>query len=82
MSTNVTRVLNNGSKIPWIGFGTGTALYAKDVEVEVVRALEAGFKHLDGAQIYKNEVCATLYPGMKITHLFIFILGLSWESCC
>ena len=55
MST-ITRVLNNGSKIPWIGFGTGTALYAKAADEPVTLALQSGFTHLDGAQVYKNEV--------------------------
>ncbi|KIJ35762.1 hypothetical protein M422DRAFT_261943 [Sphaerobolus stellatus SS14] len=55
MSTTVTRVLKNGSKVPWIGFGTGTALYNRDAEKDVLRAIDAGFIHLDGAQAYGNE---------------------------
>lgn len=41
--------------VPWIGFGTGTALYNGDATKPVVVALQAGFRHLDGAQMYGNE---------------------------
>ncbi|TFY82213.1 hypothetical protein EWM64_g1799 [Hericium alpestre] len=47
--------LNDGNAIPWLGFGTGTALYKKDAERMVAAAIKAGFTHLDGAQVYQNE---------------------------
>lgn len=47
--------LNNGKQIPWIGFGTGTALFMKDANEAATLALETGFIHLDGAQMYRNE---------------------------
>ncbi|KIK98728.1 hypothetical protein PAXRUDRAFT_133664 [Paxillus rubicundulus Ve08.2h10] len=50
-----TLALNDGTQVPWIAFGTGTALYGKDVEQAVTVAIENGFTHLDGAQMYKNE---------------------------
>jgi len=53
MSTLLT--LNNGNKIPWVGFGTGTAFYQKNVEDGVTLAVKTGFIHLDGAQMYNNE---------------------------
>jgi 2,5-diketo-D-gluconate reductase B len=48
-------VLANGARIPAIGFGTyGT------VRAEMLRtlpaALKAGFRHVDTAQIYRNEM--------------------------
>lgn len=48
--------LNNGKQIPWIGFGTGTALFMKDANEAATLALKTGFTHLDGAQMYRNEV--------------------------
>jgi diketogulonate reductase-like aldo/keto reductase len=48
-------VLNDGTHIPWIAFGTGTALYGKDANTQVTNAINAGFIHLDGAQSYRNE---------------------------
>ncbi|KAM5535169.1 hypothetical protein V8D89_011105 [Ganoderma adspersum] len=47
--------LNDGREIPWLGFGTGTALYGKDAETSVSNAIANGFVHLDGAQMYQNE---------------------------
>ncbi|TBU50768.1 oxidoreductase [Dichomitus squalens] len=47
--------LNDGREIPWLAFGTGTALYTKDAEDAVTAAIRKGFVHLDGAQMYKNE---------------------------
>jgi len=46
------------TSVPWIGFGTGTAFYGKDNEKTIAsihNALKAGFRHLDGAQMYNNE---------------------------
>ncbi|KAI9570448.1 NADP-dependent oxidoreductase domain-containing protein [Boletus coccyginus] len=47
--------LNDGTRAPWIAFGTGTALYRKDATHAVTIAIQNGFTHLDGAQSYKNE---------------------------
>ncbi|KAG9004029.1 hypothetical protein FRB94_002738 [Tulasnella sp. JGI-2019a] len=54
-ATTVLRSFNNGNKIPWIGFGTGTALYSKEAAEPVFTALSAGFTHIDGAEAYGNE---------------------------
>ena len=53
--SSLTITLNDGSKIPWLGFGTGTALYSKDAEDAVRQAIQTGVIHLDGAQVYNNE---------------------------
>lgn len=47
--------LNTGATVPWIGFGTGTALYTKDAADLVKLAIDNGVSHLDGAQMYQNE---------------------------
>ena len=47
--------LNDGSQIPQLAFGTGTALYQKDAADFVRIAIENNFIHLDGAQMYNNE---------------------------
>jgi len=56
-------ILNDGSQIPWLGFGTGTALYNKDAADLVRVAIENNIIHLDGAQMYNNE--DTLGAGIK-----------------
>ncbi|KAF9562197.1 Aldo/keto reductase [Agrocybe pediades] len=50
-----TFTLNTGASIPWLGFGTGTALYGKDATKLVRLALDNKITHLDGAQMYNNE---------------------------
>ncbi|KAH0827029.1 NADP-dependent oxidoreductase domain-containing protein [Lanmaoa asiatica] len=50
-----TLTLNDGTHSPWIAFGTGTALYNKDATTAITIAIQNGFTHLDGAQIYGNE---------------------------
>jgi diketogulonate reductase-like aldo/keto reductase len=47
--------LNGGTTIPLLAFGTGTAHYKKDAQDTVTKAINAGFTHLDGAQLYNNE---------------------------
>ena len=46
--------LNNGIKMPIIGYGTWT-LKGKDCERAVIDALEVGYRLIDTAQMYKNE---------------------------
>ncbi len=46
--------LNNGSEIPQIGVGTWT-LRGETARRNVRLALEAGFRHVDTAQMYENE---------------------------
>ncbi len=53
--TPLTLPLNDGHTIPWLAFGTGTALLRRDAAAEVRNAIEHGIVHLDGAQLYGNE---------------------------
>ena len=55
--------LNTGAAIPWLGFGTGSALYRKDAANLVRMAIDNKITHLDGAQMYNNE--DTLGAGIK-----------------
>ncbi len=47
--------LNDGKTIPLLAFGTGTAHFQTDMQDSVTNAINAGFTHLDGAQMYNNE---------------------------
>eukprot|EP00271_Cylindrocystis_brebissonii_P005304 TRINITY_DN17293_c0_g1_i1.p1 TRINITY_DN17293_c0_g1~~TRINITY_DN17293_c0_g1_i1.p1 ORF type:complete len:129 (-),score=7.37 TRINITY_DN17293_c0_g1_i1:1019-1405(-) len=49
------RVLSNGVKIPILGIGTHKAR-GEEARLAVQWALEAGYRHIDTASIYKNEV--------------------------
>lgn len=44
----------NGAQIPALGFGT-FELEPADAEAMVAHALEVGYRHIDTAQMYKNE---------------------------
>ncbi|UQB69661.1 aldo/keto reductase [Epilithonimonas zeae] len=46
-------ILNNGTEIPEIGFGTWQT--TEGVQKTVKTALEAGYRHIDTADIYGNE---------------------------
>ncbi|KAB5594226.1 NAD/NADP-dependent indole-3-acetaldehyde reductase [Ceratobasidium theobromae] len=48
--------LNDGTVIPTLGFGTGTAFFSKDSAAAVKQAIEkAGYTHIDCAEAYGNE---------------------------
>lgn len=48
-------ILNNGVKIPAIGFGTWQIPDGTAAVEAIHHALEAGYRHIDTAAIYKNE---------------------------
>jgi diketogulonate reductase-like aldo/keto reductase len=54
MEKQLTITLNNGNKIPVIGFGT-FRIKEEEVGQAVKWALEAGYRHIDTAMIYQNE---------------------------
>ncbi|KAM5172559.1 prostaglandin-E(2) 9-reductase-like [Mantella aurantiaca] len=51
-------IFNDGNKIPVIGFGTyAPEPYPKSkAEESTEAAIEAGYRHIDGAYLYRNEV--------------------------
>ncbi|MGH8929055.1 MAG: aldo/keto reductase [Egibacteraceae bacterium] len=49
------RVLNNGVQIPLLGLGVWEMRAGRECEDAVRWALEAGYRHIDTAQIYRNE---------------------------
>ncbi|KAJ5584108.1 uncharacterized protein N7459_003908 [Penicillium hispanicum] len=63
VNTIPTTKLNDGTEIPILGYGTGTAWYkiSKDDEinrdlVETAKsAVKLGYRHLDGAEVYRTE---------------------------
>lgn len=48
-------ILNNGVKMPWLGFGVFKVEDGYEVEKAVSCALEAGYRSIDTASIYGNE---------------------------
>jgi diketogulonate reductase-like aldo/keto reductase len=43
--------LYDGSKIPFLAFGTGSALFKQDATKPVATAISKGLIHLDGAKV-------------------------------
>ncbi|SHN64112.1 aldo/keto reductase [Bradyrhizobium erythrophlei] len=66
-------VLANGARIPAIGFGTYGMAHAEMLRM-IPAALKGGFRHIDTAQIYRNEPevgeC-TVSSGIPRSELFI-----------
>jgi len=51
-----TTTLHNGVKMPWLGLGVFKVEDGDEVVSSVKAALEAGYKSIDTAAIYGNEV--------------------------
>ena len=49
-------VLHNGVKMPWLGLGVYKAKEGEEVEYAVKKALEVGYRSIDTAALYENEV--------------------------
>jgi diketogulonate reductase-like aldo/keto reductase len=66
-------VLANGAKVPAIGFGT-YGMERADMLRMIPAALQGGFRHIDTAQVYRNEAevgeC-TVASGIARSELFI-----------
>ena len=74
-------ILNDGTQVPWLAFGTGTALYCQDASDSVKAAIDAGITHLDGEQLYGNE--ETLGEGIKLSgkpRSELFIITKIWPT--
>ncbi|GAB4547769.1 MAG: hypothetical protein Kow0063_42510 [Anaerolineae bacterium] len=48
-------LLNNGVKMPWLGFGVFQVNDGQEVEQAVGYALEMGYRSIDTAAVYGNE---------------------------
>jgi len=48
-------LLNNGVRMPWLGFGVFKISDGQEVEQAVSYALEAGYRSIDTAAVYGNE---------------------------
>lgn len=50
-----TTTLNNGVKMPWLGFGVFKVQEGEEVVNSVKTAIEVGYRSIDTAAIYRNE---------------------------
>ena len=68
-----TVILNDGNKIPEIGFGTYKSTDQSGYEV-ILNAIKAGYRSLDTAQMYENEEevgCAVKESGIPRAEFFL-----------
>ena len=73
MTTPLTLPLNDGKSIPQLGFGT-CRIAPEKTEGAVLAALEAGYRHIDTATIYKNEAgvgAALVASGLARQDIFL-----------
>lgn len=48
-------VLNNGIKMPWLGFGVYKISNPEELDFAVKKAIETGYRLIDTASAYGNE---------------------------
>lgn len=66
--------LNNGVEMPQLGYGVFQIIDAKKCEIAVTQALQAGYRAIDTATAYQNEVAvgrAIQESGLKREELFV-----------
>jgi diketogulonate reductase-like aldo/keto reductase len=74
MNLSSTKKLNNGVEMPYLGLGVFKSQEGDEVYNAVLAAIEAGYKHIDTAAIYGNEVGvgrAIKDSGIKREDIFI-----------
>lgn len=78
---NEYKLLNNGAKIPVLGFGTFKVESGKQTVESVKAAIEIGYRHIDTAAIYRNE--EGVGKGIKesgVSRNDIFLVSKVWNS--
>ncbi|MGX7108549.1 aldo/keto reductase [Facklamia miroungae] len=73
--------LANGIKIPKIGFGTWKLEEGDQAYQSVLKALEVGYRHIDTAQVYGNEVSVgKAIKDSKVPRDEIFLTTKIWND--
>lgn len=80
LDINSCAVLNNGVKMPWLGYGTYKAKSEECIE-GVKEALKAGYKHIDTASFYGNEESVGIaIKESNIERKDIFLVSKVWNE--
>lgn len=81
MDINSFTVLNNGVKMPWVGFGTFKIKDKNTAISSVKEALRLGYRHIDTAAIYGNEeAVGEAIKESKVKREDIFLTSKLWNS--
>ncbi len=81
MSVQDKVILSNGYGIPCVGYGTYRTPDGKVAEEAVKTALETGYRHIDAAAVYQNEV--SVGKGIKesgVSRNDIFLTSKVWNT--
>ena len=74
-------ILNNGVKMPWLGFGTYKVENGHTVIESVKEALKIGYRHIDTASFYNNEEgVGTAIKESGVPREEIFLVSKVWNS--
>lgn len=72
--------LNNGKEIPAVGLGTWKSS-SDEAYKATLHALEAGYRHIDTAMIYRNEVeVGRAIQDSKVNRKDVFVTSKVWNS--
>lgn len=81
LSLSSTYTLNNGVKIPVIGFGTYQLAQGKESQMAALSALQNGYRLIDTAALYANEKdVASAIETSKIARKDIFVTTKLWNT--
>jgi diketogulonate reductase-like aldo/keto reductase len=76
-----TVTLHNGVKMPWFGLGVWRTPEGREVEDSVRFALEAGYRHIDTAALYANEMgVGRAIRASGVPRREIFVTSKVWNS--
>lgn len=81
MDLKTTTTLNNGVKMPWVGFGVFQTQEGPEVENAVRWALEAGYRHIDTASFYENEAgVGKAIAASEVSREELFVTTKVWNT--
>jgi diketogulonate reductase-like aldo/keto reductase len=81
ISLNSAAILNNGTKMPYLGLGVYQSKNGGETKNAVLYALEAGYRHIDTARIYFNEKeVGEAVKNSQIPREQIFITTKLWNT--
>ena len=73
--------LNNGVRMPWVGLGVFRSAPGSETEQAVRWALEIGYRHIDTAAFYDNEIdVGKALKASGLPRQSIFITTKVWNS--
>lgn len=78
-------ILNTGATMPFVGLGTWKAVPDEVGKVVEYALLDAGYRHIDCAAIYRNEkeigeVFKKVFSGKKVKREEVFITSKLWNT--